>query len=109
MLTKVFDNFYSDIIQSEARSRKCVTEKFKDSAEEATNSNSNHFLSQKELGSDCALDIGKGNIDNACQKLDAFLVWAYEDCNTKGEKLLEQLRSKCNKINEIRNMIADKE
>merc|ERR1712131_155328 len=55
-LQNVFDRFYEDI--TEENPRKCLAEKFKD-----------------KLGSDCALDIEDGDIDNACWKLNDFFVW----------------------------------
>ena len=107
-LQTVFELFYEDI--TEESPRKCLAEKFKDSVEQGeTGLIASYFLSNDELGSDCALDIEDGDIENACQKLDAFFVWAYEDCETAGGQLLSKLRFRCNRINEIRTEIADRE
>ena len=107
-LQTVFNLFYDDI--TEESPRKCLAEKFKDSLEEGEfGLIASHFLSNDELGSDCALDIEDGDIDNACQKLDAFLVWAYEDCQTEGSHVLSKLRHRCERINDIRKEIADRE
>ena len=105
-LQTVFELFYEDI--TEESPRKCLAEKFKDSVEQGETGASN-FLTHDELGSDCALDIEDGDIDNACQKLDAFLVWAYEDCQTNGSHLLTKLRRRCNRINVIREEIAERD
>ena len=102
-LQTVFELFYEDI--TEESPRKCLAEKFKDSVEQGES----NFLTHDELGSDCALDIEDGDIDNACQKLDAFLVWAYEDCQTNGSHLLTKLRHRCNRINVIREEIAERD
>ena len=87
-----------------------MAEKFKDGVEQGeTGLITSRFLSDTELGSGCALDIEDGDIDNACQKLDDFFVWAYEDCQTNGSLLLTKLRHRCNRINVIRKEIADRE
>ena len=105
-LQTIFELFYEDI--TEENPRKCLEEKFKDTV--AGGSPAPHmFLSDYELGSDCALDIEDGDIDNACQKLETFLTWAYEDCQTGGANLLSKLKSRCERINEIRDEIADRE
>ena len=107
-LQTVFNLFYHDI--TEESPRKCLAEKFKDSVEQGeTGLIASYFLSNDELGSDCALDIEDGDIDNACQKLDAFFVWAYEDCQTEGSQVLSKLRHRCERINDIRKEIADRE
>ena len=107
-LQTIFELFYEDI--TEENPRKCLEQKFKDSVEQGeTGLIASHFLSNDELGSDCALDIEDGDIDNACQKLETFLTWAYEDCQTGGANLLSKLKSRCERINEIRNEIADRE
>ena len=105
-LQTVFELFYEDI--TEESPRKCLAEKFKDSVEQGETGASN-FLTHDELGSDCALDIEDEDIDNACQKLDAFFVWAYEDCQTAGSQLLSKLRHRCERINDIREYIAEKD
>ena len=105
-LRGVFELFYEDI--TEESPRKCLAEKFKDSVEQGETGASN-FLTHDELGSDCALDIEDGDIDNACQKLDTFFVLAYEDCRTEGSQVLSKLRFRCDRINEIREEIADRD
>ena len=105
-LQTIFELFYEDI--TDENPRKCLEEKFKDTV--AGGGPAPHtFLSDYELGSDCALDIEDGDIDNACQKLETFLTWAYEDCQTGGANLLSKLKSRCERINEIRDEIADRE
>ena len=88
---------------------KCLAEKFKDSVEQGeTGLIASNFFTHDELGSDCALDIEDGDIDNAWQKLDDFFVWAYEDCQTEGSQVLSKLRFRCDRINDIREEIADR-
>lgn len=107
-LQNVFDRFYEDI--TEENPRKCLAEKFKDSLQQGESGLiASHFLSKDKLGSDCALDIEDGDIDNACWKLNDFFVWAYEDCGTEGSNLLLRLGTRCDRINEIRQEIADRE
>ena len=107
-LQNVFDLFYEDITAEDPR--ECLAEKFKDSVEQGeTGLIASHFLSNDELGSDCALDIEDGNIDDACEKLQSFFKWAYADCKTGGTGVLSRLEARCERINEIRQTIADRE
>ena len=98
-LAKIFEIYHDDITDEE-NPRKCLLDKMGDSPGD---------LSKDVLGSDCALDIANGNIDNACANLKFFFEWVYGDCKTEGEKILDRLEFRCNRINEIKEEIAAKQ
>jgi hypothetical protein len=98
-LTNLF-NIYHDDITDEEKPRKCLLDKVGDSPGD---------LTMDELGSDCALDIENGSIENACSQLKSFFEWAYADCKTEGNRILERLTYRCNRINEIKTEYAAKQ
>ena len=98
-LWQIFD-IYNEDVTDEENPRKCLLEKVGDSPGD---------LTKDELGSDCALDIANGDIDNACAKLKSFFEWVYGDCKTEGVKILERLEFRCNRINAIKAEIAEKQ
>ena len=103
-LQNVFDLFYEDITAEDPR--ECLAEKFKVTEDLEQG---DYFLTSDELGMDCALDVGVGNIDDACAELQSFFEWAYADCKTGGSSVLARLEARCNRINEIRQIIADRD
>ena len=98
-LFQIFDIYHDDITDEE-NPRKCILDKMGDSPGD---------LTKDELGSDCALDIANGDIDNACTKLKSFLEWVYGDCRTGGENVLERLEFRCDRINQIKAEYAEKQ